>query len=229
MGTGPFMSDALVVMLHGLHAGPWQLRPLARHLETHGHRTVLLDFPTRLGLDTCVAMARAQLTHREDPVTLVGFSFGSLVARGLAHALGERAKLLVQIAPPNRGSAWAGRMFFGAPLLGVRDLVPGSPALAALPVPSCPIAVLAGTVKLSPRVPITWPIALANVIARVDEPGDGTVTLAETQLPSGAEVDRLHLPYAHDHLPSASEVHAQVAHLLQHGRFKRLSPAARSR
>src|SRR5205085_1234604 len=136
--------------------------------------------------------------------------------------LGERCPLLVQIAPPNRGAAWAQRFAVTAAVLyGVRDLRPGSHALERLPVPLCPIAVIAGTVKHSFSAPITWPIALANAALRLDEPGDGTVTVAETQLPSGTELDRLLMPYGHDHLPSVPELHQQVAHVIAHGRFQR--------
>ncbi len=213
-----------VVLLHGLHAGPGQLAPLAVHLRGLGHVAVSLDYATTRGLDACIwdAWAQAKAAFPAGPVYVVGFSFGSLVGRGLADRLGERCPLLVQIAPPNRGAAWAQRLSAAAPLLGgVRDLAPGSAALARLPVPACPIAVVAGTTKLAWAAPITWPVALANAALRLDEPGDGTVTLAETALPSGAEADRVLLPFAHDHLPSVAALHTQVAHVLEYRRFHR--------
>jgi len=213
-----------VVLLHGLHAGPAQLTALALHLRAQGHVAVLLDLATTRGLDACVldAWAQQHAAFPTGPVHVVGFSFGSLVARALAHRLGERCPLLVQIAPPNQGAGWA-RRFSAVAMFhaGVRDLTPGSAALARLPVPGCPIAIVAGTTKIGWSAPITWPVAFANAALRIDEPGDGTVTLAETALPPGAaELDRVLLPYAHDHLPAVKELHAQVAHVLQHGRFK---------
>ena len=215
----------MIALLHGLHASPAQLKRLEQHLQREGHRVVSFDFPTRRGLAACITEARAQLDRAlpSGEVRLVGFSFGSLVARALAHQLGERCRLLVQVAPPNRGAAWAQR-FSRVGLLhgGVRDLDPRSQALAALPVPPCPIAIVAGTSRASLRVPLTWPAAVGNALWRLTAPGDGVVTLDETQLPSGTELDRVHLPYAHDQLPAMETLHAQVAHVLQHGRFKRL-------
>jgi pimeloyl-ACP methyl ester carboxylesterase len=214
----------VIVLLHGLHASPAQLKPLATHLEREGHRVATLDFPTRRGLAESLAVARAQL-ERAAPsgeVRLVGFSFGSLVARGLAHELGERCRLLVQVAPPNRGAAWAGRFSRAAGLHGgLRDLAPGSAALAALPVPACPIAIVAGTGRASLRVPLKWPAALGNALLGIVAPGDGVVTLAETELPQGREIDRVLLPYAHDELPTVPELHVQVNHVLDRGMFRR--------
>jgi len=148
---------------------------MAAHLRAAaggGHTAVLLDVQTTRGLSACVtdALAQTAAAFPTGPVHVVGFSFGALGRpRG-----GPRARRAVRGAGADRsaesrrgvGAAHGS----GAVLLGgVRDVIPGSAALTALPVPSCPIAIVVGTEKLSPRSPITWPIALANAMAGVDE------------------------------------------------------------
>jgi pimeloyl-ACP methyl ester carboxylesterase len=114
------------------------------------------------------------------PIVLVGHSMGGLVARHLAAADPGLAAGLVMLGTPNRGSEAAdlvsrsrlGRAVFGPALLDLRI-----EACAAIPVPACPMAVVAGTRAL---IPLFHPW--------IAGPHDGLVSVARARLGAGETV-----------------------------------------
>ena len=221
-----------VAIFHGINASPRQMAPLQRHLEGRGHDAVAIGYSSRSGLDEGIAAGVRAVEQRfpAGKIALVGFSAGGLVARGVMAALpAGRRELLVQIAPPNRGAARAGWLIdraLATPFIsrGFRDLAPGSALIATLPVPECPIGILAGDVTFHPKVAISYFATAGGWLFGRGElavDGDGSVGLEETKLPRGVETDRLVLPYAHDYFPLAEGAHRQVAHFLEHRSFRR--------
>jgi hypothetical protein len=63
------------------------------------------------------------------------------------------------------------------------------------------------------------PLGGGRLLGRLDEPNDGTVTVAETRLRDAR--DHLVLPVTHMSLLWSAVVAAQAAHFFAHGRFAR--------
>ena len=111
-GTGhPEKRHAMVVLIHGLAAHRFVLRPIERHLATRGLRTVNWGYPSILRpIEAHSQNLRARLREIEQDATvaavhLVAHSMGAIIAR---HALsvGSIGKLgrIVMLGPPNSGS-----------------------------------------------------------------------------------------------------------------------------
>ena len=106
-------------------------------------------------------------------IGFVTHSMGGLVARCLAEERGA-VTAIVMLAPPNGGSEmadhvvrfWLGRAILGPALI---DLQSGAPE--GLPVPTCPIGIIAGT--------RAWLPLTGRVIAGRH---DGLVSLARTRI-----------------------------------------------
>ncbi|WP_162561119.1 alpha/beta fold hydrolase [Methylobacterium terrae] len=171
-----------MVLLHGLGRTPRSMAGLARRIAAAGHRVENLGYPSRrLGIAACAAHLRPALSairHRAgSPLVLVGHSMGGLVARHLAAADPGLAAGLVMLGTPNRGSEAAdrasefrlGRALFGPALRDLR-----TDAAGTIPVPSCPMAVVAGTRALLPFFR-----------DRIPTPHDGLVSLERARLGVG--------------------------------------------
>lgn len=203
-----------VILLHGLGRTRFSMALLARRLAREGHPTVCLGYPSRrLGVSACAdGLRRSVLAFRDaqgDTVAFVTHSMGGLVARVLAAdpALGARA--IVMLAPPNQGSEVADRV--GRSPLGRLVLGPALDDLRTdragrLPVPPCPIGIVAGT---RARLPVT-----GRVI-----PGrhDGLVSLERSRLPGAA--DWMTVAADHTFLMNHRSVAAATLAFLRDGRF----------
>jgi triacylglycerol esterase/lipase EstA (alpha/beta hydrolase family) len=128
-----------VVIVHGIWDDARSIAPLVRGLRDQGIATlsaVELDPPWgTVGIETLAAqlaqfVERARALHGADAVDIVGFSMGALVARTYLQLLGGDTHVhsFVSISGPHRGT-WTA---YALPLLGVRQMRPGSPLLRAL-------------------------------------------------------------------------------------------------
>jgi pimeloyl-ACP methyl ester carboxylesterase len=201
-----------VVLVHGLWMTGAERLPLARRLRAQGFRAELFRYsPTE-------ATPRAHARTLADrlaalgpgPVHCVAHSYGGIV---VLHCLALGDPLppgrAVLIGSPVRGSAPAQRLagwpltrsWFGDAL--ENGLLGGVPALAG----GREVAVIAGDHALG----------LGGLLAGFDEPHDGTVAVAETDLAGAA--DRVVLPHSHFGLVFAAEVADAVASFLRTGRL----------
>jgi alpha-beta hydrolase superfamily lysophospholipase len=99
----------LVVLVHGLAAGPSWMRPLARFLERQGYRTHCWRYASLTGsLQVHARRLREVLGDcmaRATPVHLVAHSMGSIVTQlALAGRSWPDLGRVVLLAPPNHGS-----------------------------------------------------------------------------------------------------------------------------
>ncbi len=177
-----------VILIHGLGRYPTSLSKIARTLRRHQHQ--VLNWPYASLRQTLSAAAEdlypayLQLAEGAAQVDVVTHSMGGIVLRRLL-ALTALPKLgrIVMIAPPNNGSLVARRMLDN-PLVrtvlgpAAQELCDGAQLLASCALPENPLMVIAGTKSRDMRNPISLLTS-----SFLDEPSDGTVTVAETRLP----------------------------------------------
>ena len=214
----------LVALLHGLLRSSRSMARLARALEAEGYDTWLGGYPSQtLGIEACARRVAEALAPRAAgrPLFLVTHSMGGILARYIAGEVGEAAGLSVRgvlmLAPPNAGSRLARRL--GGLRVFHRLYGPAGQELgaeaAAWPVPTVPVAVIAGT---HPRGlnPTGWMSQVTGLI-RGDEPSDGTVLVEETRLPG--MVDFATVPASHTFIMDHPRVREMVLRFLRDGRL----------
>jgi pimeloyl-ACP methyl ester carboxylesterase len=200
-----------VILLHGIWMRGITLQPLARRLRSAGYGVETFDYASVLGgVEPAIARVRERLRAVDaDQVHLVGHSLGALVAleavRGMRNLPRGR---VVCLGPPLRGSAVA-RGLAGVPggrwLLGhsAQALLDGVDAWSG----PRRIGVIAG------RLPFGLGFALGSLAS----PHDGTVAVAETQLPGIA--DHRTVSASHTGLLFSAEVAELTVDFLRDGRF----------
>jgi pimeloyl-ACP methyl ester carboxylesterase len=222
----PQARSAHVVFVHGLWMPGVESRWFRRRLEAAADvdSSVFTYRTTREPIDAVldrlagfVAAPRAHTLH------LVGHSLGGIVLlRLLQRAAVERTLppgRVVLLGSPVCGSQAASRLeavAVGRALLGqvAIDGLLRTPLRSAEPEPLCDwsapreVGVIAGS----------KPIGLGRVLARFDEPNDGTVALRETRY--AAARDRLLLPVSHMGMLMSVRVVEETAHFLREGRFQ---------
>lgn len=200
-----------VILLHGLWMRPAALTPLARRLRTAGFAPETFGYHTlRGGPAVAVASLRALIESTgAGPVHVIGHSLGGLVALECARQCNPaRIGRVLCLGSPLRGSAAAASM---AHHWGTGWLLGESADLLQRGLDdwcgACEVGVIAGNTA----------IGLGSLLGGLTRPHDGTVTVAETQLPGV----RAHCVVAASHtglLFSASAV-AQSVKFLREGRF----------
>ena len=202
-----------VVLLSGLWLPGGCLSLLKRRLRACGFEVRVCEYHSvRAGLaENARALHDFLQTLSADTVHFVGYSLGGIVIRALFEFYpGQRPGRIVTLATPHLGNRVASRLTrhrWGRRLLGqsVCDLVAGAPQSWTLPARD--IGSLAGNVAFG----------LGMCCVRLPRPHDGSVTVAETQLPGIA--DHAVLPAAHFSMLLSETAARETCHFLRTGRF----------
>lgn len=217
---------AHVVFVHGLWMPGVESRWFRRRLETAaGVETSVFTYrTTREPIDSVLdRLAAFVAARRARTLHLVGHSLGGIVLLRLLQRTASLDALpagrAVLLGSPVCGSQAASRLEalpIGRALLGqvAIDGLLHTPPRAAASAPLCEwtpprdVGVIAGT----------KPIGLGRVLARFDEPNDGTVALRETRYEAAR--DRLVLPVSHMGMLVSVRVVEETAHFLREGCFR---------
>lgn len=204
-----------VVTVHGLWMRGVSMAVLARRLAPRGFRVVAFEYPSVRGSLAANAAALADFIERVpgEVVHVVAHSLGGVVTRAmLERGPVRRLRRVVCLGSPLRGSVTAARL---ARLPGGSALVGRSLAEinARGGFDEWPAAADVGSIAGN------WSFGFGLMLGPLPRPNDGTVAVAETNLPGLA--DHIVLPASHMALVWSSAVTAQVQHFLEHGRFRR--------
>ena len=128
-----------LVLVHGLLDTSAVFTRLKRALGGARHPLLIPDLPLRLGITPVEEAAELLGSHieaafgREQPLDLLGFSMGGVIARTWIQLLGghRRIRRFLSVGSPQQGTLtalpWPGRL-----LAGIADLKWGSPLLERL-------------------------------------------------------------------------------------------------
>jgi len=194
-----------VVLVHGLAAMPFVMRPLARSLRQHFGQIVNWGYSSlgsrieRHGRSLAQLLRRLDGNESSGRIHLIGHSMGGIIGRlALAEFLPERFGRFLMLATPNRGSPVARRL---APLLG--RICP-------------PINQLTDHVS---SFVCTLPMPSGAELGIIAAQGDFMVLEPSTRL--GCERDHIVLPGLHSSVLWQRETAEQVRHFIEHGEFRR--------
>lgn len=204
-----------LLFIHGLWMTGAEAFAFRRRMELdHGFDTAVFTYRSlQEPLDAVLGRLRDKIaSFGAGTLHIAAHSLGGLVALNhLARFHGEMPPgRLVLLGSPVNGSAAARRI--GSTPLGRRLIGPVAEEVllaswrrdAHLPRET---GVIAGT----------RPMGLGRWVARLDEPNDGTVSVAETQLDGVS--DRLVLPVSHLGMLISPRVAAACGHFMREGRF----------
>lgn len=205
----------VVVIIHGLWMTGIESSLLRFRLQNeYGYDVRVFQYDTvTAGLDENSRRLEAFLDDIEAQLLhLVGHSLGGVLAlHTVLRGVPDRPGRVVCLGSPLRGSQVAGgltRWEIGEAILGRarESLVEG--ALERY-TGGRQVGVIAGSLGLG----------LGQFVGALPEPHDGTVSVAETELPG--VTDHLVLPVSHTGLLISEAVADQSAYFLRHGRFRR--------
>ena len=214
-------SGETVVLIHGLWMPAMVMGLLARRLRRAGWITAVFPYSSRHATtrQNAARLAAFLETVNAPVVHFVAHSLGGLVLiQLLQDDPGQRPGRVVLLGTPYRGShvaRWLSRHGWGRWLCGLslRGALLGDG-------PRWPggrdLGVIAGTT----------PFGAGLMIPGLPRPHDGTVALAETEVPG--QTDRLTLPVSHTALLFSEAVARQVAAFLGEGRFLSTFPSSLS-
>lgn len=211
VGTG----ETRVIVIHGLWMRAFAMRPLCGRLGEAGFRSERLDYASVWhGPEHCIE-AVAERLSRAAPASLhlVGHSLGGLIALHACARATSRGVRVVCLGTPLSGSDVAralGRQTLTRWALGhSRELLcTGAQALEV----GAEVGMIAGTRRQG----------LGHLVAALEAPHDGTVSLRETRSPALADHVCVHA--SHSGLLFSRAAAAHAVQFLRHGRFARDSP-----
>ncbi len=206
-----------VVLVHGLWLGGWALRRLAGRLEARGHRRILLySWPTiRTGIDANAQALRAYAESIDaEHIDWVGHSLGGvLILRTLTQWPDMPPGRVVCLGSPLTGSRSAERLARVAPGRRIAGRSIADAVLADSAATWCRPGLAARTGVIAG----SQGVGAGRVLGRLDPPHDGTVRVAETELPGIA--DHLVLPVSHTGLLLSRAAADATDTFLREGRF----------
>lgn len=207
-----------VLLVHGLWYGRPGMLPLARRLKKRGWDCELFGYssvfrsPDRNVQRLAERVAGMRVNDPANPLHLVGHSLGGLVILKMLadwHT-GAMNGRVVLLGSPLNGSAVARRMMASRalkPWVGrAAELLDAG--LDELP-DDLEAAAIAGTSSLG----------VGRLLADLEKPHDGTVTVTETKVPG--LVDHIELPVSHSGLVLSRKVADAIDGFLRTGRFQR--------
>ncbi len=221
----PAVTDAHVIVLHGLGRSSTTMWLLSHRLGKSGFEVRNVDYPSTKS--SILELVRELSAHVEDccgksdkPIHFVTHSLGGILVRAyLAEHRPKRLGRVVMLSPPNRGTELVD-LVVTHPLVSwatgptARDLGTGPTSLPNRLGPAdFELGVITGSRSLNPIA--SWLIAGDD---------DGVVSVSSAQLSGMA--DFLVVPKTHTFIMNSSEVTREVIHFLNHGMF---SPTAVAR
>ena len=210
-----------VILLHGILLNRWWMWPLELFLRSRGFRTLNLTYPsTRKKIEECAQFVseRIEAASQRTPITSVDWvthSMGGLVARrAITQGITPPTRTLVQLVPPNRGSAMARGW---RPSRLYRFLY-GTEAGFQLGESAEQVDAICGIPK-----EISWGIILGETShgirdSLLERPHDGVVSHSEMR-PSGCSLPETLVEMSHTPLLFLPEVWERAARFLASGRF----------
>lgn len=212
-----------IILLHGLGRTPRSMKKLSDYLINRGYRVLNLGYHSILdNYQEILEDLDRQICDWLKPelsIHFVGHSFGGILIRGLLARHNDWNKgRCVMLGSPNQGTKTASFMLSHwwfkhfVPKV-TSDLTPGSKLLESLPEPEIETGIIAGNVKYSIVIPVSWYYKRATD----DAPGDGVVELSNTQCSN--MTDFIVMPLHHSFMTWDSDLIEQVVHFLEKGRF----------
>lgn len=214
------MSEANVVLLHGLGRTPASMVLPSRMLRARGFLPLNLRYPSlRRPIPELAEVVRRRidrdLPDPSLPVHFLTHSMGGIVLRALVARRPPDFDLVsaVMLAPPNGGSVLADRigdyrLFRAITGPAGQELRAGAGCLPRSLGPApFKVGIIAGDRSISP-----WSFL-------VPRPSDGTVSVEETRL-EGAD-DFLVVPRGHTFIMYHPDLILQAIHFFRHGSFRR--------
>jgi len=211
------MKGEAVVLLHGIFRSSKAMKRVQDRLEQDGYLVVPFDYPsTRVDIASSAKMLGDVVKSLDgvEKISFVTHSMGGLVVRSWLGDGGDpRARCLVMMGTPNKGAEVADilrdwhlyRLILGP--AGQQLVAHESGAIAKLPVPEIPFAVIAGGKGTDEGY---------NPLVPGDD--DGLVAVSSARL-EGAE-DSITLPVLHSFLPFNADVIDAVSLYLKAGVFR---------
>lgn len=203
---------ATVILVHGVWLRGWTLALQRRRIEACGFRASAFSYASVTDELDANARRLAEFSRKQpgEVVHFVGHSLGGLLALRMLDIEAEaRAGRIVLIGSPWAGSAaaravhrWPG----GDSLLG-RTLTQWYQSTRTDLGRRYEIGVIAGSLGFG----------AGSLIAHLPRPHDGTVSVAETRLPTMA--DHVVLPVTHTGMLTSAHVAQQICAFLEAGRF----------
>ncbi len=212
-----------VVILHGIARTSASMNSIETRLREEGYATLNISYPsTEQDLDGLADyLGKHFLTEgfwqESETVNFVTHSMGGLlVRRYLARNRQDKVGRVVMLAPPIGGSEVADLMheldlyewFYGPAGEELTTDAAGDSAAMDAEEPYYEVGIIAGTKE--------WPYFVAAFV--VPGASDGRVSVENTKL-AGMK-DHMTVPATHTFIMESTEVHDQIVHFLEQGRFK---------